>query len=246
MWSGNYLTITSFMAEAHDRFRFLEHELDESRIKEWLYKAMGLMGVMNVYPDFNIELVLTRDTDISLSYALIPSNIIQLNGVAAVTPPTDGVLNVDTKKRFRAALIRSSAITGWDDSTSPPSYQINNNMILTNICDDSNIVLSYDGFPVDTAGDPLIPDDVVYIEAMLAYTGYRMAYELWMMDRFPEAKYRELEREWLFYVRSAEVKMRIPSLDKMQSLANQLQSITTSRVHHASRFKWLDSPQYSR
>lgn len=246
MWAGNYLTLDQFMAEAHDRFRFLEHELDRARIKEWLHKAMDLIGVLSVYKGINSELELIRDEDISLSYAQMPSGIIQLNGVISVTPPVDGVLNVGTAKRITAVLIYTSAITGWNDRTAPPSYQLNGNILFTNICDDSNIVLDFDSFPVDSNGDPLTPDDTVYTEAMLAYIGYRMGYELWMMDRFPEAKYREMEREWLFYVNSAKTKMLMPSLDQMQSLANQQQTMVSSRMHHAAKFRLLNRPQYSR
>lgn len=245
MWTGNYLTLDQFMAEAHDRFRFLEHELDEVRIKEWLYKAMGLIGVMSVYPDVVKELELTMDTDMSLSYAMAPSGVIQLNGVYCAVPPTDGILDVGLSTRTGTPLIKSSAITGWNDRMAPPSYQINGNIILTNLCDDQNIVLTYDSFPIDINGKPIIPDDVVYIEAMLAYTGYRMGYELWMMDRLAEAKYRELEREWLFYVNSAKTKMLMPSLDEMQSLVHQLQQNLQSPRQHSYKFKFLNYPQYS-
>ena len=231
MWTGNYLTLDQFMAEAHDRFRFLEHELEEVRIKEWLYKAMGLIGVLSVYEDKNTELTLTEDTDLKLSYVQMPSGIIQLNGV------------IDDCNR---ALIYSSALTGWDDRMSPPSYQINGNILRTNLCDTHTITINYDSFPVDSSGNPTIPDDTVYIEALLAYIGYRMGYELWMMDRMVEAKYRELEREWLFYVNSAKTKMLMPSLDQSQSLVHQNQQIMQSPRQHAYRFRFLNYPQYSR
>ena len=220
MFSGNYLNLDQFMARAHDRFRFLNHELDKARIKEWLYTAMGLIGVMKVYPDVNAQLVLTDDPDMKLSYAPIPLGIVQLNGVI------DG-----TKANCETSLIASTALTGWDDKTSVPSYQINGGMILTNLCGNKTITLNYDSFPVDSEGNPMIPDDEVYIEAMLAYIGYRMGFELWMMDRLVEAKYRELEREWLFYVNSAKTKMLTPSLDEAQALANQLkQTIQSSTL----------------
>lgn len=227
MWTGNYLTIDQFMAELHDRFRFVEQELDKTRVKEWLYKAMGLIGVLSIYPNLNTEIQLVKDEDIKYSYATMPAGVINIRGV------------IDENK---VSLIYASALVGWDDQSTPPSYQINGSVILTNLCSDGMLTINYDSFPVNESGDPLIPDEVVYIEAMLAYIGYRIGYELWMSDRLSGPKYQYLEQEWLFYVNSAKTKMLMPGLDQYQSLANQLNRINQSPLQHASKFKYLNTP----
>ena len=52
-------------------------------------------------------------------------------------------------------------------------------------------------------------------------------------------KYRTLEQDWLFYVRSAKTRMHMPSIDEMESLKNQVLRLFQHPDRHKHQFVQL-------
>lgn len=101
------------------------------------------------------------------------------------------------------------------------SYVANDNYIFPNFSE-GYIFLSYRGLPVDCAGLPTIPDNQRYIEAVKAFIGWKLDYLLWRRGELTERIYRDSEAEWLWYVGSAGNAARMPNIDGMQSLLNEI------------------------
>jgi hypothetical protein len=89
----------------------------------------------------------------------------------------------------------------------------------------------------------MIPDDERYITACEAYCMYKISRKLWLQDRISKDKYRELEQDWLFYVKSARNSLSMPSVDAMESLKNQITKMRTSPAHHSTGFAYLNQVQ---
>lgn len=134
-----------------------------------------------------------------------------------------------------------------DDDTSndtglPIRYNINDSYIFTSI-KDGTLTMSYYAFPVDDEGLPLIPDDVRYIKAVVSYVAERIALKLWMKNVITEAVYRQIERDWLFYVNSAGNKAKMPNIDKLESIKNMVARMISRPNHHTTQFRYRNSPE---
>lgn len=113
-----------------------------------------------------------------------------------------------------------------------PTYTVNNNFIFTNF-QTGYVFLSYRALPVDSDGMPTIPDNRRYKEGVKSYLRYKIDYILWRTGQIGKDVYEESKVEWMFNVGSAGNAARMPSLDKMQALMNQIRLIPKKYAHNS-------------
>jgi len=66
----------------------------------------------------------------------------------------------------------------------------------------------------------------MYIRAIEAYLTERMARKLWIQGKLADGVYKELQLDWLFYVKAAKLKASMPTLDQAEALKNQILRLT--------------------
>jgi hypothetical protein len=115
----------------------------------------------------------------------------------------------------------------------PAQYKLDSGYIYTNF-DSGNVQLSYRGFPIDSNGYPMIPDEVKFREALKYYIIYKIDWKNWRINPSSQNKsiVNDSEQRYLFAVASARNKSHIPSVDKMESIKNMwLRSIPKVNEH---------------
>jgi len=125
------------------------------------------------------------------------------------------------------------------------TYKVNDNYIFTNF-DTGEIEMAYHAFPVDDRGFPLIPDDEVFKQMVVAYVAERIGYKLFLRDKLRGDKYRLLQQERAWYMGKAQTKPLVPNRDKMESIGGQFRRLVTFRNESNSGFRDLGKQQVMR
>ena len=179
---------------------------------------------------------------------ILPS-LIQEAGISNTIEPPIGedvsgnpVYDIGNSGGTATGLFAFPAVT-TDTSVNPtafdPTYSVNDNFIFTNY-ESGYVFLAYKALPVDKDGFPLIPDNRRYKEAVKSFIRYKIDYILWRTEELTKDVYQDSEREWLWYVGSAGNIARMPNVDGMQSLMNQMKLIP-QKYSHDNFFRSLGS-----
>jgi len=146
----------------------------------------------------------------------------------------DGMVEIPKHAVYLKEVISEVAIMKKVDSMDYSidnfaSYYINGRYLYTNLPDGTKLELIIHSMPVDNMNNPLIKDDEYLIKAIISYILHMEARKMWMSDIFSERKYREYEREWLFYVRSAQSSLERPNKDTLRGLTFLQTPVSTWR-----------------
>lgn len=64
------------------------------------------------------------------------------------------------------------------------------------------------------------------------------------MDIVSNQKLNKAEVDYMFNVGQADSNLKMPSVDEMESLVNQITELIPSRTAHSSRFEFLGAQEY--
>lgn len=208
-------------------------EINWVDVAEWVYIAMELIGVTNAYVrkitdgnDGNPEPIEIIDYKGNL-----PSDFHQI--IAVRDYNTKIALSESSSLFFNS---NNRAFSTFSEH----SYKISNDLIFTSF-ESGSLEIEYWAFPIDEDGLPLIPDDVTYLKAIESYITERIARKLMIQDKMDFNKYRLFEREWAYYVNSANTKDSLMSLDKAEALRNQLTKIIGTKSLFKRSFDTLSN-----
>ena len=212
-------------------------EINFTDMIEWVGEAIMKIGVSYAYIP-----IVTNGGDgmpdaigIESYSGKLPTDLAVLQGVRH---SESNISLIHQNGTFPSVYGSSNTISGDTDMA---SYRTEGGYIYTNF-ETGTLELSYLAFKTDEDGYPMIPDDERYISAIKAYVMYMIAFKMWLQDKISTDKYKVLEQEWLFYVKSAKTKAHMPDVDGMEALKNQMRKIVTWPWHHASQFKYLSTP----
>jgi len=116
------------------------------------------------------------------------------------------------------------------------TYTLNDNYIFPNF-ESGEIEMSYEAFPTDERGFPMLPDNEVFQQAIVAYIGERMGYKLFLRDKLARDKYHLLKQEREWYIGKAQTSALIPNRDKIESMVNQFRRIVTFGKDHYDGYR---------
>lgn len=103
----------------------------------------------------------------------------------------------------------------------PVTYDINNDYLTLSV-ETGKVCIAYLAYPIDEDGFPLIPDVQQYKEMVAKYLTYKLDYRSWRIGEVTKDVFKQSEQDYLWYVGAAAGKMKMPDVDKMQSLMNQV------------------------
>lgn len=234
MLSGKYISIDFIIDRIFQDYGFTR-EIDRAEVAERVYDAMSYIGV----PDSYVRTITNGEGDNPDPIAVVdyraelPCNMYKVISVRE-----------DTQK-YPMQEVSSTFRPGYKDDGGTEgvlSYHINDDFIFTSF-ETGTIEVSYLALPTDEYGLPKIPDDVVYIRAVVSFVAERIGFRLYMQDKLSEKKYEKLNQEWLWYVGAAQGRSRIPSPDKAEMLKNVLAKMVANSNHHLYNFKYLGFPE---
>lgn len=122
-----------------------------------------------------------------------------------------------------------------------PKYKIKNGYLYTNF-KYGFVEMTYKAYPLDELGMPMLPDDIRYIKAVEWYLISRIDFKRWRMTRnaADERIYSHSDREALWYIASARMKTKVPSVDMAESLKNMILRSIVKINEHKQGFKHTD------
>lgn len=173
---------------------------------------------------------------------LLSTLISEYNTTTSITTPIGEDISgnpVYTFQNGNMSLPETTSDNVDNTNTSYSTYNVNDNYIFTSF-KDGFVFLAYKGLPVDDEGFPTIPDNRRFKEAIKAYIVSKIDYILYRRKELDKNIYEHSEREWLWYCGSAGNIARMPGVDGMQSLLNQMKLIP-QKYSHNNFFKTLGS-----
>lgn len=183
--------------------------------------------------------------------------ITSVSDYAGTLTATSLELKIDEVEAELAALQTQNAIDGIEDiigdvrqaqgrmvttnninQNFSPKYKLNSNFMFTNF-KNGFVEMSYQSYPVDSLGMPMVPDNIRFIKAVEWYLISRIDYKKWRTTRNPmdEKVWETSDRECLWYITSARSGARSPSLGMMENIKNMILRSIPKLNEHQTGFK---------
>lgn len=123
-------------------------------------------------------------------------------------------------------------------------YKVQGEYIFTDF-KDGYVEVSYTGYPLDTEGFPMIPEDPKYLKALEFYIISNLDWKNWRKNPTNQNRAIMLDSEQKadWYIGAARTKSHIPSIDKMESIKNQWLRSIPKINEHSNNFKSMNSPE---
>jgi len=255
MLDGKYISVKRIIEKVYSDNSY-SFELPISDLIEWIADVLDLID----YPDqYEKKITGYKDYppfDIKDWKAPLPCNFHQLLQIAV-----DGYPAYPANHNFHHLM--SGDCCGIDDlgqvkgdsftdnfgnvfqtslgtryNSDPITYTLNNDWItLSN--QKGRVCMSYLAFPTDDDGFPLIPDDVSYKECVKWYLTHKLDWIEFRKGSISREIYNISEQKYLWFLGSASTSAKIPGLDKMENIKNQMLRMAPKVNSYASFFKDL-------
>ena len=125
-------------------------------------------------------------------------------------------------------------------------YQLRDNYIHTSF-EKGVIELAYTAFPIDGEGEPLVPDNVYTIDAIMWYIVVQYSWQMMMRDQSYQAIYDRAEAKWVDSHIKAKCIMMTPSDDELTALMDKHMRILPTGLwrNNSNRYSKLPTASQS-
>lgn len=198
----NYVSYKAILEQAKDDFKFMVGNISELEAKQWLSRLVGLAKSFHVLVNkVSFKQVEHGRTDLpedmSLIISIAKSNHDELEDAmcdpCGVIPMRWNTGDVNCKMHY---VPMDSYVN------SQHRYSINDSSVFTEF-DTGVIRIAYKGLPTDENGDPTIPEEDSWQEAAIHELAWKVARNLYFMDKFDERKLQRVEKDRDWYVAQA-------------------------------------------
>jgi len=192
----------------------INEEIPEISIYEWIAESLSLIGAYSQYDEVSdcIELVSGK--------AKVPCGFYKLVDIRYKGYPVHWSTNTNASNYQCENCQIPLCSNGVCDYT----FYMNDNYIITNIGlaeeTNENICIVYLSIPLDDEGYPMVPDDVYYTKAIVAFITYMLDYQDFRKGKITDKVFQYSKSEWEFYVNSARASALMPNLAKLERLKN--------------------------
>ena len=241
----NYISVKE-VVEGMYRDYGSQEELDLWDIIEWCGEALDLIGAHTQYVNI-VEDWQVCDYRKDLPCNLITINQISYNGyplkyAAGVFGPADNTNGITHVLDGEVVDSDNYPQLETEEITLDHRYYINDAFLVASF-EEGCVTVSYLATKIDEDGFPMIPDEVTYKKAIKSYCQMMLDRREWRRQRLSEAVYRDSQKDWDWYVRTARGKAMMPNIDKMESIKNQWVKLKPNQNSHNRFFSDLNTPE---
>ena len=122
------------------------------------------------------------------------------------------------------------------------TFDLNNNHITLSV-KEGKVCIAYLAIPTDDEGLPLIPDDTSYQLAIKKYLTMKIDYIAWRKGELRSDIFQHSEQEWQWYVGQAGNKAKMPNIDQMEGIKNQVMRLLPNINAHETFFTSQLAPE---
>lgn len=237
MISG-YVTYKSILARLYSELGSLT-EIQEDDCIEWIADALSMIDTFSQYIQINTILEMDEGK------AKLPLNFYKLVDITH----NNKVLMWSSNSFIKDYACDNCLIPQPCNGCGMHSFYINGGFLITDIkttSPNNKICLSYIGVPVDEEGYPLIPDDIYFFKACVAYIIHRIDYREWRKGNITKAIFDKSESEWLFYVSAARGSANLPDIAKLENLKNIIVRLIPKQNDYFNSFRNINDPEKRR
>jgi hypothetical protein len=170
--------------------------------------------------------------------ALKPIDMIKVEGIVRTdqgNTPIPLTASEDISQEF--FNVGNNLPSRYDDTYSLNSKYVNLNFETGDI----NII--YKAIATDEDCYPLILDNETLLRCVESYIKWKWFDILNDMEMVSDRKLHKAEVDYCFNVAQADANMKLPSIDEMESLVNQITQLLPSRTAHSRRFEFLGAQE---
>ena len=236
MISG-YVNYKSILARLYSELGSLT-EIQEDDCIEWIADCLAMIGAFAQYNEINTILKLEEGK------AKLPTNFYKLVDIRYNNRP----LMWSSNSFIHEYACKDCLIPQSCKNCDMHSFYINGGYLITDVksTELSDICISYLGVPVDEEGYPLIPDDIYFFKACVAYVTHRMDYREWRKGNITKAVFDKSESEWLFYVSAARGAANMPNTAQLENLKNVLVRLIPKQDSYYNSFRNINDMEKRR
>jgi len=239
-FTGKYIPVDRIIENVYNDHPF-ESSVEWDNCLEWVGSAMRLMGVPTIMVK-DIKCVIIEDYKGELPDGILNIDMIRFKS-SSTDPDTTSIAYKAMRYEGSPFIIKEFCTSGDSiknlcNQSSDLTYRLNNNYIFTSF-EKGQIEISYDKFPIDDRGFPLIPDDEGIIQGMSWFIAYKIAYSLWMSDQLSKIKFDFIRQEKDWYIGKAISRARAMSKDRLETWKNMTVRLLPKLNAHSSQFSGL-------
>ena len=225
-----YISIKSVFAKVY-RDLGITYEISELDMLEWSTEALSMIGSFSQYEE-------------------ITTNLEFVNGKAKLPCGFDRLVNIDycgqpmywsTSTNRHNYECNGCGVPNYTSGCCNDgfSFYINDSYLISDInCEEGKKVsITYLGIPTDDEGYPLVPDDVYFMKALVAYITFMIDKQEHRKGKLPDKILQESKTDWLFYVNSARGSANMPNLAQLENFRNILRRMIPVSGDYSTGFK---------
>jgi len=250
--NSRYTTLNEIIERVQRDYGF---DVNDAEAAEWVWDAVSDIGVLTPFLE-KIHKITVEDYKgmLPLDMYGTPKYVRDLDTFVELRSTVDGYFFSDQKWEAQDnTIINTQDVDPLTDepfyTVVPPdthpeyyTYKLQGNYIFIGYAT-GTLEMVYDAFPVDeSSGTPLIPDDVKYIKAIVAFIGMKEAFRMMLKDELSERKYDRLEQKSMFTMGAARNRGLMPDIHHMETIRNRwlspesnFQNFETGNVDLGSR-----------
>tara|TARA_R100000951_G_scaffold27457_2_gene23361 strand:- start:2937 stop:3827 length:891 start_codon:yes stop_codon:yes gene_type:complete len=181
-------------------------------------------------------------------YTTLATDVHERNWGALVKNTDDSGMSVYVERDDSMSNTQSGGLMTFDmtleenTGLTPITFDINNNHITLSV-QEGEVCMAYLAIPTDEEGLPLIPEDTSYQLAVKKYLTMKIDYIAWRKGELRPDIFQHSEQEWLWYVGQAGNKAKMPNIDQIEGIKNQVMRLLPRINHHETFFRSLGSPE---
>lgn len=126
---------------------------------------------------------------------------------------------------------------------SDETYALNSKYVNVNF-EKGSIEVIYKAVAVDEDCYPLVLNNATLLRCVESYIKWKYFDILNDMDIISDRKLMKAETDYMFNVGQADSNLKMPSIDEMEALVNQITQLIPSRTAHSRRFEFLGQQEY--
>lgn len=227
--NGKTVSINSIIERVFRDTGSIEN-VDLPDVIEWVGECIELIGAPISCID-KIEVI-----DITEGRGFLPCDLHQVMQVR----------DYDTKIALRASsdTFHGSHNTETSDLGTATSlvYRLTESAIFPNF-NTGKVEMAYKAIPTDDNGYPTIPDDIKFVKAVEYYIREKIDYKLWRTGKLPQGVYEKTVQDQLWYLGAAQNRSKMPSIDQMENIKNNLIRLIPKINHHSDYFQNFGQPE---
>ena len=264
--SGKLVSIKDLIWSVY-RDNAIQDELSYNDLIEWSIECLELIYHPDQFQRKITGHVDNPDLDITNYKVKIPCDLVHLVAVRVdgfpALPSTNSFHQLMDgsccgTEEFASELSNGTFVDGFGNTfvtnlgtssnSTPLTYELNNDWLTLSV-KTGEVCLAYLAHPTDCDGFPMIPDNVSYKRAITTYLTMKLDYIKWRQspsDQGLRNLYDHSEQQYNWYVGQAQNAAKLPDINKMESLKNQMVRLKPMMNQWSSSFANLSVPELRR